>query len=71
MASPGHLDEEGRGHAGREGGGVVRRSARASGTRPPPVGEEDDRGGGTGGPGRPTGPARPHSAGPAQELSAR
>ena len=34
VASPGHPDEEGRGQAGREGGGVARRSARASGTRP-------------------------------------
>ena len=29
-----------------EGGGVVRWRARAPGTRRPPVGEEDDRGGG-------------------------
>ena len=34
VASPGHPDEEGRGQAGREAGGVARRSARASGTRP-------------------------------------
>ena len=31
---PGHPDEEGRGQAGREAGGVARRRARASGTRP-------------------------------------
>ena len=30
---PGHPDEEGRGQAGREAGGVARRRARASGTR--------------------------------------
>ena len=43
---PGHPDEEGRGRqAGREE--VAQRGgARASGTRRPPVGEEDDRGGG-------------------------
>ena len=33
MASPGHLDEEGRGQAGREAGGVARQSAHASGTQ--------------------------------------
>ena len=48
-------------------GGARTRRARAR----PPVGEEDDRGGGPGGLGWPAGPARPHSAGPAQELSAR
>ena len=36
VASPGHPDEEGRGQAGREGGGVARRSARALGTLPSP-----------------------------------
>ena len=70
VASPGHPDEEGRGQAGREGGGVARRSARASGTRP-----SSCRGGrrqrrGPGGLGWPAGLARPHSAGPAQALSA-
>ena len=33
VASPGHPDKEGRGQAGREAGGVARRSARASGTQ--------------------------------------
>ena len=68
---PGVPGRRGGRQAGREAGGVARRSARASGTRP-----SSCRGGrrqrrGPGGLGWPAGPARPHSAGPAQELSAR
>ena len=62
VASPGHPDEEGRGQAGREGGGVARRSARASGTRPSSCrGGRRQRGGGRwAGPALAAGPARPH-----------
>ena len=45
---PGHPDEEGRGQAGREAGGVARWRARVLGTRLADWRQEDDGGGGLG-----------------------
>ena len=55
---PGHPDEEGRGQAGREAGGVARRRARALGTCLADWRQEDDGGGGLGWPAGPEAPGK-------------
>ena len=60
VASPGHPDEEGRGQAGREGGGVARWRARAGHAPIPLSGRKTTEGGQWAGPVLAAGPARPH-----------